>query len=697
MRTEKYPSHIYPKDMSDKLNNADIHWDENGQPISSQYDDVYFSRASGIEETRYVFLQQNHLPERWSQLPTEKSGCFTIAETGFGTGLNFLAAAELWLKVAPKNWRLHFVSAEKFPLSREDLKKALALWPELTSLAEELQTNYPPQFPGFHHLHLADNRLQLTLLFGEAAEMFEQLAGSDHPLWQHSGHGKVGAWFLDGFAPSKNPDMWTEQLFNAMANLSDAGTTLATFTAAGIVRRGLQAVGFNIEKTPGFGHKREMVRGVLTEQISANRTPEELQPTSYNGITEAPWYLNTNPLSNTEHAIVLGGGIAGCSVANALAKRNWQVTLIERHQQLASEASGNPQGIIYPKFSKQDSPLSRYGLYGLSYASRFYRPFWQHNELGQQCGVLLLPESEKQAKDFPLIAKRFANCPDLLHSVDNLAMKQLTGLNLEAMEGLYCPNLGWVIPPKICAALASHPNIKRITAEVETLKFEQNSWRLLDCDGRIIAESETVILAVSHQLAKFEQTAHLPLKRIRGQISQVSQTNNDTRLNTVICGKGYIAPANNGSYTLGATYNLRDDCPDVRDSDHRTNLDKLITTDQGISALLPDTTSELTGRAGFRCTTPDYLPLAGPAPIVDKMQQRFELLSKNARAHIPLPGNYYQGLYISTGYGSRGLSYAPMAAELLAAQICGETAPVERELVKALSPARFLIRELKRG
>ncbi|WIO73247.1 bifunctional tRNA (5-methylaminomethyl-2-thiouridine)(34)-methyltransferase MnmD/FAD-dependent 5-carboxymethylaminomethyl-2-thiouridine(34) oxidoreductase MnmC [Porticoccaceae bacterium LTM1] len=683
--------------MSDKLNNADIHWDENGQPISSQYDDVYFSRASGIEETRYVFLQQNHLPERWSQLPTDKSGCFTIAETGFGTGLNFLAAAELWLKVAPKNWRLHFVSVEKFPLNREDFQKALSLWPELATLAEELQANYPPQIPGFHRLHLANNRLQLTLLFGEAAEMFEQLAGSDHPLWQHSGHGKVDAWFLDGFAPSKNPDMWTEQLFSAMANLSDAGTTLATFTAAGIVRRGLQAVGFNIEKIPGFGHKREMVRGAMAEQISVEITPEELQPASYNGITEAPWYLNTNPLSNTQHAAVLGGGIAGCSVASALAKRGWHVTLIERHQQLANEASGNPQGIIYPKFSKQDSPLSRFGLYGLSYASRFYRPFWQHNELGQQCGVLLLPESEKQAKDFPLIAERFAHCPELLHGVGNLAMKQLSGLNLKAEQGLHCPNLGWVIPPKICAALASHPNINRVTAEIDTLEFEQNCWRLLDCQGNTVAESETVILAASHELAKFEQTAHLPLKRIRGQISQVAQTDSDVKLNTVICGKGYIAPALNGSYTLGATYNLRDECADVRDSDHQTNLTKLTETDPGISELLPKSTTNLQGRVGFRCTTPDYLPLVGPAPKADEMQQRFELLSKNARAHIPLPGKYYQGLYISAGYGSRGLSYAPIAAELLAAQICGETAPVERDLVKALSPARFLIRELKRG
>ena len=407
------------------LQQADIQWDENGQPISSLYSDVYFSRASGIEESRYVFLQHNHLPERWATLADDRPGCFTIAETGFGTGLNFLVAAELWLNTAPKNWRLHFVSVEKFPLSRTDLEKALALWPELGELAGELRDSYPPQTPGFHRLQLYGGRIQLTLLFGEAAEMFEKLKGTDHPLWRRTGNPTVDAWFLDGFAPSKNPDMWTERLFDVIADLSENDTTVATFTAAGIVRRGLWEVGFEIEKAKGFGHKRDMLRGRIATAPTAVQPEEELQPATHNAPAEAPWHLNTNPCSLSTHAVVIGGGIAGCTAAQALAIRGWQVTLIERHSALAGEASGNPQGITYPKFSKQDSPLSRYGLYSLGYASRFYRPFWQQEEsncdqgyCGQQCGVLLLPESGKQARDFPLIAERFSNSQELLRLAD---------------------------------------------------------------------------------------------------------------------------------------------------------------------------------------------------------------------------------------------------------------------------------------
>ena len=205
------------------------------------------------------------------------------------------------------------------------------------------------------------------------------------------------------------------------------------------------------------------------------------------------------------------------------------------------------------------------------------------------------------------------------------------------------------------------------------------------------------MLASSHQTARFEQTSHLPLKRIRGQITQIAERQSECQLKTVICGKGYIAPGHNGSYTLGATYNLDDDCREVRNSDHAVNLEKLAATDSAIKTLLPDSSDNLSGRVGFRCTTPDYLPIVGPAPKLDAMNKRFQLLRKNARAHIPLPGEYYPGLYISCGYGSRGLSYAPLAAELLAAQICGEVAPMELELIKALSPARFLIRDLKRN
>ena len=229
---------------------ARLDWDEYGQPLSNVFGDVYFSRANGLDETRHVFLQHNQLQERWGQLIPGNT--FVIAETGFGSGLNFLAAWDLWLKVAPVTSQLHFVSVEKFPLRKTDLIRALGLWPELTFLSEQLVAAYPCIVgQGFHRLSFMDGRIKLTLIINDAAEGFAQLLASPDPI--HSLHSvKVDAWFLDGFAPAKNPQMWSEDLFSRIRLLSNAGTTAATFSAAAPVKKGLKFAGFNAGGQPGL-------------------------------------------------------------------------------------------------------------------------------------------------------------------------------------------------------------------------------------------------------------------------------------------------------------------------------------------------------------------------------------------------------------------------------------------------------------
>jgi tRNA 5-methylaminomethyl-2-thiouridine biosynthesis bifunctional protein len=201
---------------------TELEWHD-GQPWSVHYGDVYFARESGIAETRYVFLEQNRLRERWQNLADK---VFTIAETGFGTGLNFLCAWHLWKEVAPQTARLHFVSTEKFPLSHADLKRALALWPELAVLSTALLEQYRRIAPGWQQLSFDDGHVTLTLLVGDARETLPQLRAN------------VNAWFLDGFAPVKNPEMWQHELLKEIARLSAPGCTISTFTSAGTVRRG---------------------------------------------------------------------------------------------------------------------------------------------------------------------------------------------------------------------------------------------------------------------------------------------------------------------------------------------------------------------------------------------------------------------------------------------------------------------------
>lgn len=238
------------------IQHAQLHWDEQGQPLSSTHDDVYFSLLSGLEETRYVFLQHNRLGERFAAL--QSGDCMTVGETGFGTGLNFLCCWQLFEQQAPAGAELHFISVEKFPLHAADLQQALALWPQLQDYSQQLQQVYESIRPGRQTLELADGRVRLTLLVGEASE---QLAQLDE---------QVDAWFLDGFAPAKNPDMWTDELFGLLARLSAPEATLATFTSAGFVRRGLQATGFVMQRNKGFGFKRQMLSGQLASSADTD-------------------------------------------------------------------------------------------------------------------------------------------------------------------------------------------------------------------------------------------------------------------------------------------------------------------------------------------------------------------------------------------------------------------------------------------
>jgi tRNA U34 5-methylaminomethyl-2-thiouridine-forming methyltransferase MnmC len=227
--------------------NQALEW-RDGQPYSTQFQDIYFSSDDGLAETDYVFLQGNNLPKRFQQLDLNSSE-FIIIETGFGTGLNFLCAAKLWLELTPVNARLHFISTEKYPLSLPDIAAAHSLWPCLKVLSQEFLLSYPTLLDAKLTANLLDGRVQITLLIGDANTTLKDLTI------------KADAWFLDGFAPAKNPDMWQVELFSQMTRLSNPGTTFATFTSAGTVRRSLQTAGFSVTKQPGFGKKREMLIG----------------------------------------------------------------------------------------------------------------------------------------------------------------------------------------------------------------------------------------------------------------------------------------------------------------------------------------------------------------------------------------------------------------------------------------------------
>lgn len=676
--------------MSDSVKSAQLDWDAEGQPISSVFGDVYFSKANGLEEARHVFLQHNQLPERWAELANTDH--FTIAETGFGSGLNFLAAWDLWLKTAPESAQLHFVSVEKYPLNKADLTRALALWPQLNEFAEQLIAAYPV-FIGtsFHRLSFMNGRIKLTLIIDDAAQGFTKLLATTHPLFARTGT-KVDAWFLDGFAPSKNPQMWSDELFACIRNLSKPGTTAATFSAAAIVKNGLKHTGFSVQKVAGFGRKREMVKALFIDE------PEALNPDDfgYRGSFSpypVPWTINQHKTSfNEKRVLIIGGGLAGCHSARALAERGWQVTILERHPALAQEGSGNPQGVLYAKLSPMEEAQATFNLASLQYALNFYRPLWK--TIGDNCGVLQLAHKNSEAELHTQLQDKFAQTDELVKFVTAQQASKLAGIPL-TQSGIFFPQAGWIDPRKLCAYLVDHPDIQvTYDFEVTQLNKTQDGWQVSSSKGDI-KDAPVAIIASAKEALHFERANHLPIKSIRGQVSYIPQESTNTILKTVVCAEGYISPAQDGIFCTGATFNLKDTETALRQSDHQTNLDNLREHLPNFS--VDADASQLSGRVAFRCSLPDYLPAVGALPFVDKLVEDFAALRKNARAGITASGSYWHGLYINIGHGARGLAYTPLCAELLAALISNEPIPVPRELANALNPARFVIRDLTRN
>ena len=651
------------------VSHAQLDWDDQGRPHSRVFDDVYFSDKSGLEETRYVFLEQNRLQERFAALP--EAGRLVIGETGFGTGLNFLCAWQLFEQHAVAGARLHFVSVEKYPLSHADLQRALALWPELQLFAEQLLKQYIAIHQGFQRLVLDNGRVTLTLLIGDALEQLPQLDA------------QVDAWFLDGFAPAKNPDMWTAELFAELARLAAPGSTISTFTSTGWVRRLINAAGFKMKRTPGIGHKWEILRGAFLGWPEG--TPPPPNP--------KPWFARPVPVRVERKALVIGGGLAGCATAASLAARGWQVSLLERHDGLAREASGNPQGVLYLKLSAHGTALSQMIVAGFGHTRRLLEHLHRGGDW-DGCGVLQLAFDAKEGQRQAQLADAFA--PDLLHLLDRDQAQAKAGITL-AHGGLFFPEGGWVHPPALCEWQTRHPGISVLPHhEVLDLRKTDGLWQAWDGD-QLLASAPVVVLAGAAEVQRF---ADLPLKRIRGQITRLPQTAESQALATVVCAEGYVAPPRLGEHTLGASFDFKNEDLTPTTADHLGNLAMLndISADltQRLHADALDAAT-LQGRAAFRCTSPDYLPIVGPLADAAAFADAYAVLRKDARHTPDTPCPWLDGLYVNSGHGSRGLITAPLSAELLAAWLEDEPLPLPRSVAEACHPNRFAVRALVRS
>lgn len=646
---------------------ANLDWDEQGQPLSSQFADVYFSNENALAETRYVFLANNQLPERFAALTADQQ--LVIGETGFGTGLNFLCAWQLFEQHAASGARLHFVSVEKYPLNKSDLQRALALWPELAPYAEQLLAQYVALHPGFQRLVFAGGHIVLTLLIGDALELFGQLDT------------QVDAWFLDGFAPAKNPDMWTPELFAELARLSHAGATIGTFTSTGYVRRRLNDAGFKMKRVPGLGKKWEVLKGSFIGEPKA---------------AEKPWFARPPQPAGTRTALVIGAGLAGCATAASLAQRGWQVMLLERHAAIAQEASGNPQGVLYLKLSAHHTTLSRLIVSGYGHSRRLLEQLDKGTDW-DNCGVLQLAFDAKEAQRQAQLAAAFP--ADLLTNLDRSAAEAKAGIPLPA-GGLFYPEAGWVHPPALCTLLSQQQNIQlQLHQEALELRRDGDRWQAWNGE-QLLASASVVVLASAAEIKGFTQSAGLPLKRIRGQISRLPATDASRALSTVVCAEGYVAPPRQDEHTLGASFDFNSEDLTPNSADHASNLQLLeeispeLAGALNVAALDPE---QLQGRAAFRCTSPDYLPIVGPLADATAFAEAYAVLGKDARQVPDAPCPWLDGLYINSGHGSRGLITAPLSGELIAAWLNDEPLPVPADVAQACHPNRFALRALIRN
>lgn len=662
-----------------ELTSPELDWNQQGQPVARQFGDTYFSVENGLAETRYVFLGHNRLPERWQ----DWQGPFRIIETGFGTGLNFLATWQAFREQAHQanqDCHLHFTSIEKFPLTLEQLQQALSLWPELEPLAQQLLEQYPLLTPGFHTLHWPQERVTLTLVFADVHEALPQLNGPVH------------AWYLDGFAPAKNPAMWTEALFGEMRRLSlqtwqetSTPASIATFTAAGLVKRGLKGAGFSIRKQPGFGRKRDMLAG----QFGLSCGPERPDLSS-----PAPWLRLPQARPPGSCIAVVGAGLAGCTTARALAERGYRVVLLDESG-IASGASGNPQGGLYIKLAADDS-AQHSGFYRQAYE----RALTQVQQIlgpadgkrWDNCGVVQIGWDNKEAARQQKYLDNNQPPAELIRPASAEAISQLSG-NTQDNHGLLFPAAGWVAPAEFCEALVNHPAIEFQSARVTSLQADESGVEL--SMGEQALRADAVVIATAWAAKALLPQCYLPTKKIRGQLSYLDPEGLPQH-STVLCAHSYMPPAIDGRLCLGATYNLRSEETALTDADHQTNLSHL--SDFGPDWAAATEHSRITGgRVGFRCTTPDYLPMAGPVADQTLFIERFAGLRRNARQIPQADMPWLPGVYLNIGHGSRGLASTPLCADMIAAMIHGDASPVANSTLEALLPGRFLLRDLIRN
>lgn len=649
-----------------------LDWKEGAVPYSIEFGDIYYSTFDAIGERQHVFLSGINAPACWA----EKSH-YVIAETGFGTGLNFLLTWARWKQTSRPGARLFYVAVEGAPLALPDLEKAHAQHSELAQLSAELRRAFPVLHPGYHQIELDGGLVSLLLLFGPAQEMLDGLSLV------------ADAWYLDGFAPSRNPAMWSPEVFAAIAERSKKGTRIATYTTARTVRDGLQAVGFNCTKVAGFAGKRSSLSGAKEEDGVASR--------------RAPWYRRSEPLKPGSKIAVIGAGISGACIGSALKSAGADVTIIDRHNGPAGDASGNPAGLMQPRPGGGNPAYERLQTSAYFDAVRTYDALSiEHDIWVGNRGVLSFGRDEAFLARHIKWLSAGGLPEDHAKAVESNETNDIAGVNIDC-PGAWFPKAGTLNPGIICRALIGQiPALYGV--QVSKIKRNGPRWALLNENGKTIMEADGVVLANGFAAVALCPDSEVPLYAKRGQLSYMQATVQSKKLKVGLSYGGYATPLVNldegTGHILGATYQQWPDFQsnawqNIEQKDHAENL-------AYIGARLPLLEAALSGpivggRANLRTTTTDHLPVVGPAFNANSYRHDYKEIRHGKRPENFPDADYTPGVFMLTALGSRGFALAPLLAKMLCAEMMGTPSPVDAPVQNLVHPARFLVRQLKRG
>ncbi len=663
----------------------------NGTPYSPLFNDIYHSAQGAFEQAQHVFIQGNDLTRRWMH---HSSRSFVIVETGFGLGVNFLATWMAWKQASHSNTRLHFVSIEKHPFTQSDLYELLlSISPSsLRPLIEDLCSQWPVLTPGLHRLEFDKGQVVLTLCLGDVRAILPQLQL------------QADAFYLDGFSPDKNPDMWEPEVGRAIARLAVKGATLATYTVASKVRKTLTQAGFEVHQVPGFNTKRTMLVGQFVPRWQKPR----------HSSIKLPSYAHSE-----RHALVIGAGIAGCAITHTLSQRGWEISLLDQCKHAAQQTSSISLGLFHPAITQDNSLFARTTRAGFLFALQHFKKLsaasTSGNEIWRATGLIKIAKNEEEANRLHTLAQQFAYPENFAIPVSAQKASELAGTTIPR-GGWYFPEAGWVNPSSLCLEQLTQagPNLKTyFEKQVAQLIWHSNRWHALDETGCVIAHAPIAILASAQgtsSLLKGLNTHLPPTQNIRGQISTLACPPWH-HLNLPIIGDGYITPLPNSEglckeLLIGASYDRENSNTQPDLSSYHSNLAHLAEllpdfmhsksneTDQ--SKALQNTAHDarlLHEQVGFRCASVDRLPLLG---AIFQQVAWHPTQASNAGAHLTdFPR--FPGLLGAWAYGSRGLIWATLAAELIASQLEGEPLPIERSITSAFDPARFFLRQFRRA